>query len=637
MPQSGQILNKPTNVRGHQMRLSRPSKVSTRYGVTIVEIMAVIAIISTMSVLSFYAFSSAKKFADGIATSANNATGKIGGKAGNKTTTTLPTINIPKRPDYINGEYFITFTSGVTNHLFEAGRLASLVGGRVGSVYVSPVSGFILYTRGSSSPALMMDPAVKLIEPVPAVYPCAVPTNIKRMYSNGLGLMQDTPATNTTYGAPLNVYRFYKSSATGTGVPLVGSRVPLFGSTGATVGVGIMDTGIDNTHPDLFVVFERDFTKTAGVLNNNPTDQDGHGTHVAGVVGANDQSAGTGVVGMYPGAPLINLKVINGASRKGAFGGTEDEFPGSASAVYDALTFVASAAGSMRVCLMAFETTSNDPKMNALINAASNAGVLMVAAAGNGQYAAGGFAPITAGNRSPAAATESIVVGAIIDEDGLPGGLGTMTEDDMMAPYSNTAGFGRPIDFAAPGGYPDGSSPTPSLYQTVYTGLTATYQIRSTTPVASGVLYSAFVNDDQGDGVTIGSDRPAFGTSFAAAHVAGLLAMVLDPQTTIGYVIGTGTVPTFRFGVKDRTTALNNIRNLTSNTTRFQMVNPLSVPPSAWTVSAGIPKIVTPYTKVLNRDRITSQVGIPGVLNVIVPNLYQNPGVAPSFLPAFPG
>ena len=70
--------------------------------------------------------------------------------------------------------------------------------------------------------------------------------------------------------------------------------------------VAIVDTGIDKDHPDLNVV---------GGVNCSTSnraawdDGNGHGTHVAGIVGALDN--GTGVVGVAPGVRLWAVRILN--------------------------------------------------------------------------------------------------------------------------------------------------------------------------------------------------------------------------------------------------------------------------------------------------------------------------------------
>ncbi len=71
------------------------------------------------------------------------------------------------------------------------------------------------------------------------------------------------------------------------------------------VNVAVLDTGIDLSHPDLNVVGGYDCVRNQG----NGQDEDGHGTHVAGTIGALNNSIG--VVGVLPGARLWSVRVLN--------------------------------------------------------------------------------------------------------------------------------------------------------------------------------------------------------------------------------------------------------------------------------------------------------------------------------------
>jgi subtilisin len=75
---------------------------------------------------------------------------------------------------------------------------------------------------------------------------------------------------------------------------------------GAGVNVAILDTGIDLTHPDLAA-------NIAGGVNcsdgTSYQDQNGHGTHVAGIVAALDN--GIGVVGVAPRVTLWAVRVLD--------------------------------------------------------------------------------------------------------------------------------------------------------------------------------------------------------------------------------------------------------------------------------------------------------------------------------------
>lgn len=81
------------------------------------------------------------------------------------------------------------------------------------------------------------------------------------------------------------------------------------GNRGAGVKIAILDTGIDYTHPDLNDNYAGGFDFVNG--DPDPMDDHGHGTHVAGIAGAEDN--GTGVVGVAPKARLYALKVLDGS------------------------------------------------------------------------------------------------------------------------------------------------------------------------------------------------------------------------------------------------------------------------------------------------------------------------------------
>jgi len=71
----------------------------------------------------------------------------------------------------------------------------------------------------------------------------------------------------------------------------------------SNIHVYIIDTGVDTRHPDLNVV---DHVNFAGGPNR---DCHGHGTHVAGIAAASDNTMD--VVGVAPGAPITGVKVLD--------------------------------------------------------------------------------------------------------------------------------------------------------------------------------------------------------------------------------------------------------------------------------------------------------------------------------------
>jgi subtilisin family serine protease len=81
------------------------------------------------------------------------------------------------------------------------------------------------------------------------------------------------------------------------------------GLTGKGVTVGVLDTGIDATHPDLSdaVAVARDFTGSA----NGTRDLVGHGTHVASIITGSGAASGGRYVGVAPDARLAVGKVLD--------------------------------------------------------------------------------------------------------------------------------------------------------------------------------------------------------------------------------------------------------------------------------------------------------------------------------------
>ena len=76
--------------------------------------------------------------------------------------------------------------------------------------------------------------------------------------------------------------------------------------TSVNVNVAVIDSGIDGTHPDLNVRGGIDCSSGSPV-KVTPTDPVGHGTFVAGVIGAKDNKLG--VIGTAPGTPLWSVRV----------------------------------------------------------------------------------------------------------------------------------------------------------------------------------------------------------------------------------------------------------------------------------------------------------------------------------------
>ncbi len=201
-------------------------------------------------------------------------------------------------------------------------------------------------------------------------------------------------------------------------------RARAAGSTGGGKRVAILDTGIDLDHPDLGANIDAGKGKNCVDSGRNTDDDNGHGTHVAGIVAAVANSSG--VVGVAPGAKVVPVKVL------GRDGG------GSFSDIICGIDHVVAQNGGIQVINMSLSGdggsgSCTDGSLRQAICAAKNKGVVVVVAAGNNSG--------SADSRVPARFPESITVSALDDGDGKPGG-------DDFASFSND---GSTVDLIAPG------------------------------------------------------------------------------------------------------------------------------------------------------------------------------------------
>ena len=211
--------------------------------------------------------------------------------------------------------------------------------------------------------------------------------------------------------------------------------------------VAIVDTGIAATVADLNV---------AGGYNCSTTnraawrDVQGHGTHVAGTVGAIDN--GSGVVGVAPGVRLWAVKIL------------DDSGSGLLSWYVCGLDWIAAQRDPTDSSRPRFEAVnmsvaksgSDDRNCGATNNDILHAAICRLVASGVTVVAAAGNDSSSAAARVPAAYNEVITVSALADTDGKAGGLGgkrcyswgTYDSDDSFADFSNR---GSDVDLIAPG------------------------------------------------------------------------------------------------------------------------------------------------------------------------------------------
>ncbi|WP_088104358.1 S8 family peptidase [Halalkalibacter urbisdiaboli] len=183
------------------------------------------------------------------------------------------------------------------------------------------------------------------------------------------------------------------------------------GLSGKGVKVAIIDTGIDTNHPELDVVKGVSFvSSTTSFIDDN-----GHGTHVAGIIGAkNNQS---GVIGIAHEVSLYAVKVLD---RRGE-GYTSNVIEGIEWALKQEVDLINLSMGGR----------TKSASLEAILNRAYEQGVLVIAAAGNEGTSDG------AGNTVDyPAAYESVIAVAAVDKQ------------DKRAPFSAT---GVAVEVAAPG------------------------------------------------------------------------------------------------------------------------------------------------------------------------------------------
>ena len=209
--------------------------------------------------------------------------------------------------------------------------------------------------------------------------------------------------------------------------------------------VAVLDTGIDIDHPELTVPGGVRYSDSGYTSCNNGSssfdDDGGHGTSVAGIVAAKDNTSQ--VVGVAPGARTWAVKVLDLAG-----GGTSDCVIKGVDWVTDKKQrFDVGLPGGVnfRVANMSFRFFENIPSLCSAVNTSVLAGIVYVAAAGNENQNAPAW--------SPANCTHVITVSAIADYNGLPGGGAGWTcsnygSDDTLASFSN---YGSTVEIAAPG------------------------------------------------------------------------------------------------------------------------------------------------------------------------------------------
>ncbi|KXK07631.1 MAG: Thermophilic serine proteinase precursor [Microgenomates bacterium OLB22] len=199
------------------------------------------------------------------------------------------------------------------------------------------------------------------------------------------------------------LYAMHVASSTGVSA---WDRLP---ASPAPIQVAVVDTGVDATHPDLqgAIVQQSQFLGQGVPV----TDENGHGTHIAGIIGARGNN-GQGIAGVDYVTQLMNVKVLD-ASGNGYY-----------SSIAAGVMWAAD--NGAEVINLSLGAPYDSPSLKEAIDYAWSKGAVIVAAAGN-NGASGALYP---------ARYDHVI------------GVGAIDENLHRSSYTNT-GIG--VDLAAPG------------------------------------------------------------------------------------------------------------------------------------------------------------------------------------------
>ncbi len=298
----------------------------------------------------------------------------------------------------IPGAWIVTLDEGTTPARVAADH-GRQHGAEVDHVYQHALKGYAARMSEQAASRVAQDPRVRSVQPdrVVTALEQTVPTGIARIDGDS------------------------SSAASGNGAGSV------------DVDVAVIDTGIAK-HADLTIAGGKNCS-----TGKSYDDGNGHGTHVAGTIGAKDD--GNGVVGVAPGARLWAVRVL------------DNRGSGSWSAVICGVDWV-TGKGGIEVANMSLGGGGSEPTADgcstgdslhdAICRSVVDKGVTYVVAAGNSAADAKGSVP--------AAYDEVITVSALADFNGSPGGGAAATcradVDDTFANFSN---YGSDVDLIAPG------------------------------------------------------------------------------------------------------------------------------------------------------------------------------------------
>lgn len=291
---------------------------------------------------------------------------------------------------------------------------------RARRVFHHALQGFSADLSAAQAEALRSDPRVADIQPDGPVSIAAEPRNARVIGATMLRKLRRQQLV------PTGIRRCGANQSPSANIDGVDDPLDL--------DIAVIDTGIDPRHPDLNVV------EGLNLLRSGTGDPNGHGTHVAGIIGARDN--GIGVVGVAPGARVWPIRVLN---KRGV---------GTWADVVDGLDWVAERSTIIEVANLSLsgDLSADNSILRAAFDGLAATGVTIVAAAGNANRSG----PQEASQTVPARYASVIAVSALADSNGQAGasaGLfsvdrGYTEFDESFADFSN---YGASVSLVAPG------------------------------------------------------------------------------------------------------------------------------------------------------------------------------------------
>jgi hypothetical protein len=322
--------------------------------------------------------------------------------------------------DYVPGQVLVRYREGVTERARSAAESA-VQARRIRSFTLAPIHLLELDTGADveqASARLRSDPAVAYAEPNYRIHAALVPND--PLFAQQVGL-RNTGQSGGVAGADVHALQAWDT--------YTGDR---------NVRVAVLDTGIDVGHPDLADNIWINEDELRGEMgsddevngyvddingynfidgNGNVSDNTGHGTQVAGVIGAAGNN-GVGITGLNWQCRLVAVKVMR----------TPND--GSVATAVDGLQYVV--ASRIRIANSAWTLTTYSQSLLDAIDAAGHAGVLFVTAAGNNGL------DLDATPRYPASYDSPYILDVAASD-----------ASDELAPFSNYGATA--VDIAAPG------------------------------------------------------------------------------------------------------------------------------------------------------------------------------------------